>query len=800
MKRAFKIAAAAVVSLLMVMLAASGAFVVVVQSNWFKNKVRERIVSVAEQATGGRVEIGRFDYDWRALTAEVTPFTLHGLEPASAPPLFRADKIQIGLKIISALKKQVDIASLRITKPQLYVTVAPDGATNIPSPLAGRRRGNWADQVLNLKVQHFEARGGMIDYNFQRFPVDLGAEAIEASVVYEKSGPRYLSAISAREMRVSSARIQGPLAFGFSSKLALEHNAIEVLDTSLWAADWKVHASGAIRDFSHPRGMLDLRATAGIKELKRIFGLPLEPAGELSFEGRATAASSPFDYKFEGRLTGRDLGYVHNNVVLQNAALASRVEVTPSKARLQDLDLAALGGHFRGSAELLNFNRLALDGAIQDLPLRSLAQSDGRDSGELNGILSGPLHFSGFFGHARFNGIKIGVQFDIAPGPGSVPLDGVVAVDYDQSAGKIQLGASHLDLGSSHLIASGTLGERLAAHLASNNLNDFLPLFPLFDQTPPEQLPITLQGGAIKFDGTVSGPLASPRISGTADIGRFALGEREFDHFNAAFDIDPSSAEFRTLAIEQGKMRLEGQGRVSLRGWRLEDSSSVSALLSVSRADIKTLADQNGISQPVTGSASGTVHVSGTFESPLASANLEAQNITAYGEHFESARADVTFTATALEVSNAELRSGPGRITASGAYNHTAHSWSDGSLRFEIAGNRLNLSRIQHVQDFRQGLGGEVELRTTGSAKIVNGVFDLTSLNGRVGLRDALVDGRPYRKYRADREHAAARPDAGGDGESRRNSNAWRRRMAAGGRLSWAGANRNSACSFCGPA
>ncbi|MGA2215858.1 MAG: hypothetical protein ABSH31_21480, partial [Bryobacteraceae bacterium] len=68
--------------------------VVVVQTQWFRNKIREKIVSVTEHATGGRVEIGSFSYNWRDLTAEVSPFVLHGAEPASAQPLLRADKIE----------------------------------------------------------------------------------------------------------------------------------------------------------------------------------------------------------------------------------------------------------------------------------------------------------------------------------------------------------------------------------------------------------------------------------------------------------------------------------------------------------------------------------------------------------------------------------------------------------------------------------------------------------------------------------------------------------------------------------
>src|SRR5258708_7745574 len=104
------------------------------QSDWFRNKVRDRIVSVVETATGGRVEIGSFDYHWHTMTASVQPFILHGTESASSPPLFRAEKIEVGLKIISALKQQVDILSLNVQKPRLYVVVRPDGGTNIPQP------------------------------------------------------------------------------------------------------------------------------------------------------------------------------------------------------------------------------------------------------------------------------------------------------------------------------------------------------------------------------------------------------------------------------------------------------------------------------------------------------------------------------------------------------------------------------------------------------------------------------------------------------------------------------------------
>src|SRR6516165_5973158 len=90
------------------------AAVVVVRSAWFHSKVRERLVAIVESATGGRVEIGGFRFDWRRLRVEVTDFTVHGSEPPDKPPLLHAASIEVGLKIVSVLERDVDIEHLDV--------------------------------------------------------------------------------------------------------------------------------------------------------------------------------------------------------------------------------------------------------------------------------------------------------------------------------------------------------------------------------------------------------------------------------------------------------------------------------------------------------------------------------------------------------------------------------------------------------------------------------------------------------------------------------------------------------------
>ena len=744
MTKPVKVAAFGLVALAGIVLAIIIAGLVTIQSDWFKNKIREKIVAVTENATGGRVDIGKFNYDWRGPTAEVEPFIVHGRESASSPPFFRADKIRIGLKIISALKKQVDIQSLAVEKPQIYITVAPDGSTNVPTPKIPRSKQNFAEQLLDLKVRHFELRNGFAEYNSQRFPLDVRGNALEAALVYDQTGPRYTGTISSHELQLSAPQIKHPLVFNLYAKLALERNSLQVLETSLSSEGASIELKGALNDLSAPKAELEISLALPVKNINQAFGLPLEPTGGFSFLGKGSVEFNPVQYKVEGRLAGRGLAYTYKDTSLKNIVLDSRVDATPARIDLRDLEVSALNGHFRGEAQLSDFKRLILNGTAKGFSAQEVAKLGQREVGELSGTLDGTVHLEALLARGRLAGIKVESKLNIMPGVGGVPVQGALAINYDQNAGKIQLGSSEINLGSTHLGVSGTLGQNLAIHVTTHDFNDLRPVFPLFGETAPEHFPIATHGGELRFDGNVSGPLSDLRITGKTDITHLALNQREFDHFTATVDVNKSLANLNTLTVEQGKMRVEGQGRIELHDWKLEDTNRISALISMQGAELQKLAAESGSSMAVTGTVFGTLQVTGTFESPILSGSVNVANIAAYGEHFDRARADITYTPTSFEVQNGELQSGGASITGNGVYNHPANDWSDGSLRFEIAGSGIGLAQIKRVQDYRQGLGGDVDLKANGSAKVVKDAVSLTSLNGQLNLRNAVLDGRPY--------------------------------------------------------
>ena len=106
----------------------------IVRTDWFRNYVREKIITATEAGTGGRVEIGSFAFDWTRLSAVVTNFVIHGNEPAGASPYLSASRVEVHARLLTSFHHLLDITYLGVDRPRANVTVAADGSTNVPKP------------------------------------------------------------------------------------------------------------------------------------------------------------------------------------------------------------------------------------------------------------------------------------------------------------------------------------------------------------------------------------------------------------------------------------------------------------------------------------------------------------------------------------------------------------------------------------------------------------------------------------------------------------------------------------------
>src|SRR5689334_11342143 len=203
--------------------------VLIVRSTWFYEKIRRAMIETIETATGGRAEVGSFEFDWKRLRVEVKQFVLHGTESADKPPLFRAASVTVGLKILSVLHRDVDVQSLDVHDPRIYLIIYPGGRTNVPEPKVKPRGARTAlETLLDLKVGRFNIENGVFEMESRgAMPFAATGRSLALRLGYDALVPRYQGTIAMSPFELAwNGRKAIP--FGVNMQLSLERNRIVI--------------------------------------------------------------------------------------------------------------------------------------------------------------------------------------------------------------------------------------------------------------------------------------------------------------------------------------------------------------------------------------------------------------------------------------------------------------------------------------------------------------------------------------------------------------------------------------------
>ncbi len=715
--------------------------VLVLRSEWFHDQVRQRMVEEIEKASGGKTEIGTFNFDWKTMTGEVTGFVLHGKERPGEPVFLRVKRIVVGLKVISALKKEVDLASGIVDQPEFHLVVYPDGTTNLPSPAVHREGTNFIDSILKLKMRRYEIRNGIVEFKEERVPLDIRGDNLVAVLDYDAAKAQYQGHLSSRQLHVETTKIL-PLIGNFDTDLSFDKNGMR-FPTMVFA--WpksRVELAGTLDDWKAMHGSFDVRAKASLAELGDILRIPIEHRGDADFAGKVTLAFTPkFDYDIKGRVNGRNLALRLNGVEVAPVALDADAVVTPAGVDLPRVNVSALGGRFSGRAALPEFNRFRVSGDASNLLISELARFGTAKTLPWSGSVSGPVELSGLFAPRGVADFVAKGSLVISQAPGGTPIEGVADVAYDQRAGTVELGSSRVSTPKSRLIVSGTLGRTLQVSARTSDMNDVLPAFTLISDQPPPTLPFKIEeGGSVAVDATVDGPLNDPSISGHLTASNLTAEKEHIDQLRADFDVDKSHLAARNLVVDQAGMQVTGSGQLSLTQWKAEQGSSVAANLNLKNADVKKLLAGAGSTVDFTGTASAVIRVHGTFGAPLASIQLSVDRPAGMGEAFDTLTADLRYTGGGVEVISGDMRLGPAHFNITGAYTHPGTDWTNGNLRFNVTSTGVRLEQFKHAQPGGRALAGEVTFKASGNGEIRKGEFDLTALDSQADVRGLTLE------------------------------------------------------------
>ncbi len=796
--------------LLLFLLLAAVTVLLVVRSDWFYNKVRAKIVETIETATGGRAEIGSFSFDWHTMRAGVRDIVLHGTEPADKPPLLRASRVTVGLKIISLSKHDIDIQSLAVIEPHVYLIVAADGSSNIPKPKGKSSGKDFTYDLLDAKIGHATIERGTTELEAHgSTPFSFRGENVLVNLTYDPSRPRYHGTFAASPMHLSYDDY-GPEPFEVHVGFAIERGRIAVESAHLVDGATQVDATGALEDLLHVRASFQFTARTRLTDIARIFRVKelrqgsavvtgtarIEPGAGLSIDGTLHATDAEYR-DATVRLAGfRAQGSVslHNSVVTAAHLLLSgdfvrgakreRIDgrIADLKLVRKDLDLhgvavALLSGDFKGDVAVRNLDRFTATGAISGIDARRAAALFTPQELPWDALVFGPIRVEGSL--RRSQELRASLQATISPAPSGDKVSGQINAVYDaRNGGNLDLGRSSVSLPHTRADFSGSIGREMRVHLETTDFNDILPALGV----SPSSVPVKLNNGSVVFDGTVTGNLAAPRIAGHVRATSLVYSGEALDSLEADAQAAPDYVRLQNATAVRGALRAQFQGSIGLSDWKTSDASPVSATGSIanaSAADLLALARVKDV--PLTGAISATGSVNGTLGRLSGQADITAVKGAYHDEPFDRLVAHAAYANDTLTVSNAQLVAGAKQATLNATYRHNPARFAEGRIHFQLSTNPSPVEQIHALAEQRPDLKGMVQVTASGDLDLTPGAktpYRIVDLHADVSAKGVQFEGQPIGdahlvansqggKLTAHLDSTIAGSDVRGDGEWR---------------------------------
>jgi len=734
MKRFLKRSAYVVLALGVI---AYGAWYWVLRSQWIRETLRTRAIQEIEKATGGKVELGKLDFDPALLGASFDRFVLHGTEPAGAPPLVSAERIEVGLKILSFAKRDVDVGRIEIVRPRVHVQMDEQGRTNLPSPATARvpsGRGP-VEEILRLAADAFVVRDGEFSYDSKKYKFSAAGKNLQASFDYDGKGPVYRGKVASDALEVEMGGIPR-LPVDAEAGLVVEKDGVEFASLRIVSGPSTVTGRGRIDSFREPRGDFALDVRTDVSETARLFRTQagrgaVESSGRFQWLGGSRV-------RYEGDVRGRALDVIAGGVRVRPLAVTGHVVATEKDLDMTAVRANAADGTFAGTVSLPGYAGYVVKGEVDALSLQTVLERSGNRPVGYGGTLSGPVRLEG----AWKGGLIAEGTLQVRPAEGGIPLEGTVVARYDKATNQILLQESYLKTPGLRVDLSGTLMQTLRVKFAATRLEDLQPAMLLAGVTEP--LPVRLDQGSVLFEGTVSGALREPLIAGQLRALRVRWKDLEVDALSTTVVASAEKVTLTRFSVTEGGATATGNGTISLQNWKPSSASAINVQAEARSLNVGSLRRQLGFTQPVEGLVHVNGQLAGTVGDPRGELRVDWFR-PAYGQYFaDRIRATLQHGQNALHVASFEANRGAAKLTGTGTMTHPPADFRNGnaSVNFQLAG--VSLGSIPEVQELKKGATGEAVASGKADFRIDNGNARLTSLNADGKLANVVVDGRPY--------------------------------------------------------
>ena len=723
------------------------AAVLIARSGWLREQVRQRIVTEVERATGGRVEVGSFDFDWHSLTVRVNDLVIHGTELAAEPPLLRVHSVTAVLKVVSFLKRLADIRSVDIQQPQVHLMVRPDGTTNVPQPKVPSSKKPGVEILLDLAIGRFSVQDGSFQANSSKNPWNAAGKDLRAQFLYDRTTPSYHGNISIQPLHFQISN-DLPADMGVAASLSIARNRVNISSARLNTAHSDAEFSGVVRNFLSPEWQLEYNAHLSMDELTRMLRVGAHSEGTILIGGRASFRDFGH-YLLTGSLHSAALSFRQGALQLRDVRADAAFRADVEKIDLSGLRLSALDGNFNGRARIEKLDRLRLEGEVSNLDVRRTADLAGFQRLPWDGLLSGSVELNGLLSDLNRGQFDARAHLVVSPVTGTVPVHGAIDVAYNGHLGTVDLGRSFVQLPATRADFDGTLGRQLRVRLETTFLGELLPAIARASSNTPAELPIELQSGSAAFNGTITGPLGSPQIAGHIALANFIYSKTKVDSLTADLVAQNSSLAVRNASLTRGSLRVTFAAAAALRDWKPDPDGTLTAFGSLQGAHVQELLALAGKQDlPARGTLSASVQITGSTVTPLIKADVTVTNGSLYDEPFDRLTAHIDYVNRLVTIADARLNAGAKQLIFHGAYTHSPGDFETGRLTFEAGSGRLPLDQFHLPENHGLTIAGDAQFTAKGAAAISKTsagqlTFQLTSLDATLTGEHMHIAGKP---------------------------------------------------------
>jgi translocation and assembly module TamB len=515
----------------------------------FANIVRQKVVTVLEDATGGRAEIQSLRWNLRHLAVEVDGLTIHGLEDRGELPYAHVDRLYARAKILSFVDARLGLDFLEVDRPAIHLIIYPDGHTNQPAPKAKQGSNGPAVQtIFDLQARRVEVHNGVALVNERSIPFQLAANDLGLVITYAPATKHYVGEISCSDIdaqKGKSAVVRSKLDLSVEAA----PDAVDIKALHFTTGKTSLEASGSLTHFAQPQWKL---SASGPVELAELTGLGVVDGfrrGSVNLAITAHGTGSN-EYVIDGNAKVINTSYAIEYFWIDGANATTHLHITPSEISLPDLVARPRqGGIVYAALRFLNWSapdspaktpgaqvlniRARVRGVLLSTVLESVVPPHYRNLGfDTAGEGNVSVDWTGSPDDLTVAAV-LAMSIPDRPTPGLLPLSGTVDAKYFQRGGKVQINQLEAHSPATTLKVSGLLGvypvERpsdLTIHLVNHNLAEFDHVLKALDLGVNGKpgiggLPIQLHGDAT-FDGVGTGSLVDPAFKGHLTAKQFS--------------------------------------------------------------------------------------------------------------------------------------------------------------------------------------------------------------------------------------------------------------------------------------